>query len=85
MAPASPRDVRPLQDAGQRCLEVARWRRAHDGVLRGWMTRAWRRGVYEPAAPNNLPIAKPTAAAPRPITTICAPLLRQSPMSVNAE
>src|SRR2546425_12781559 len=40
---------------------------------------------HAPAAWNRLPIRKPTPAAPRPITSIFSPLLRQSPTSVTAE
>ncbi len=38
-----------------------------------------------PAPWKRRPTKKPTAAAPRPIATIFAPLFRQSPTSVTAE
>ncbi len=38
-----------------------------------------------PAVWKSRPTRNPTAAAPRPMATILAPLLRQSPTSVTAE
>src|SRR5260370_42649743 len=38
-----------------------------------------------PTVWNKRPIKKPSAAAPRPLATLCKPLLRQSPPRVCAE
>jgi hypothetical protein len=55
-----------------------------DGVIRRSCGRTDRRGPHAPEVWKRRPIAKPTAAAPSPITTICSPFFRQSPTRETA-